>query len=352
MAYISFQPSDFFNNVLYTGTGAENAITGVGFSADMTWLKSRNAIKNHYLYDNVRGATKNLAPNDTDQEATTAEGLKSWESDGLTLGTSGGENGSAITYASWNWLGGTTSGITTNGSTTITPSAYSFNQTSGFSVLAYSGNSTSGAKLAHGLGATPEMVLVKNLQTENNWSCYHKQMEAAPADWTIQLDSTAASTNNAGMWNDTEPDDVNITLGNDNGTNGSYNMVAYCFAPISGYSKFGNYYGNGNADGTFIYTGFRPAYVLWKRSHATASWMIHTNKFPTFNECNIHLVANTNAAEVTGADGIARSCDLLSNGFKQRGTDTDSNHSGSTYIYAAFAEFPFVSSNSKAGTAR
>ena len=262
--FITFQPSDFFNSILYTGTLAENAITGVGFQPDMTWLKSRSAVKNHYLYDVARGATKNLAPNDTDVEATTAEGLKSWQSDGFTLGTSGGENGSAITYVSWNWYGGTTTGIATNGSTTITPSAYSFSQTAGFSVIKYSGNSTSGAKVAHGLGKTPTMVFVKSLGSANNWSVYQKYVKpTSPEDWTMQIDSGSAAADNAGMWNDTAPDDVNLTLGNDNGVNGGYDYVAYCYAPIQGKQIFWQ--------------------ILWE---CKCRWSIYSNKFQTQIRCS------------------------------------------------------------------
>ena len=347
-AYISFQPSDFFNTVLYTGTAAENVITGVGFSSDFTWVKRRNSSGAHYAFDTARGATKAIIPNDTDVEDTNAEFLKSWESDGFTLGTSGGPNGS-YTYASWNWLGGTTSGITTNGSTTITPSAYSFNQTSGFSVLAYSGNSTSGAKVAHGLGATPAMVMVKSLGSANNWSVYHKNSNAVPEDYTLQLDTTAAAADNAGMWNDTAPDSVNLTLGNDNGVNGGYDYVAYCFAEKSGFSKFGVYEGNGNADGPFIYTGFRPAFVIIKISSGsgTGNWYMFDNKRAGYNVENEQLYCDTTGS--TDSDDII---DLVSNGFKIRGTEFGINADGKTIIYMAFAEFPIVSSNSKATVAR
>ena len=356
-AYISFKPTDYFMTNQRTGTGVDDLTpTGVGFSSAFTWMKKTNSTDNHALYDTARGATKRIMCNEPDPVSTITTGLKSWNSDGFVLGTDAEGNADTKTYTGWNWLGGTTSGITTDGSTTITPSAYSFNQTSGFSVLKYTGNRILSPiqKLAHGLGVAPQMVIVKNLESTVNWSVYHKQMEASPADWQIQLDTTSAATNNAAMWNDTEPDAVNVALGDGSNTNGSsVTHVAYCFAPIQGYSKFGSYYGNGSsAEGTFIYTGFRPAFVLSKRSHATAGWMIHDNKRPAFNNCNLNLVANSTSAEYTGADGVNRGLNFLSNGFQQTGIDTDSNYAGSTYIYAAFAEFPFVSSNSKAGVAR
>ena len=184
--YISFQPSDFFNTKLYTGTGSSNAITGVGFQPDATWIKGRNTTYNHVFTDAVRGVTEELYPNTTGAEVTNAQGLTAFGSDGFTVGTDAGYNGNTNTYVSWNWKAGTTTGIATNGSTTITPSAYSFNQTSGFSIVQYTGNSTSGAKVAHGLGAVPEMIIVKTTNTSNEWNIYHKGMDAtAPEDYYL-----------------------------------------------------------------------------------------------------------------------------------------------------------------------
>ena len=176
-AYINFNPKDYFNPVAYTGTGSELAVTGVGFQPDMTWLKSSSIVKNHYLYDSVRGATKNIAPNDTDVEATTAEGLKSWQSDGFTLGTSASTNDSSETFASWNWKGGTTA-VPSGGS--ITPSGVSFSATSGFGAYAYTGNSTAGATIAHGLGKRPELVVCKCFKfcrELGSWSCRTPRLE-------------------------------------------------------------------------------------------------------------------------------------------------------------------------------
>ena len=177
-AYISFQPSDFFNTKLYTGTGASLAITGVGFQPDFVWAKNRDATDNHTLFDSPRGVTEYLGSNTTSAEATGADSLNSFDSDGFTLGTWGDINGSGEDYVSWNWKGGTTSGITTDGSTTITPSAYSFSATAGISIVQYSGNNTSGAKVAHGLGAAPGMIIVKTTNTPNSWNIYHKGVDA------------------------------------------------------------------------------------------------------------------------------------------------------------------------------
>ena len=356
--YIGFQPSDFFSTKLYTGTAAELAITGVGFQPDMTWIKSRSIVKNHYLYDTARGATKNLAVNDTDAEGTTAEGLKSWQSDGFTLGTSGGENTSSATYVSWNWKGGTTSGITTDGSTTITPSAYSFSATSGISIVKYSGNNTSGAKVAHGLGAVPEMIIVKTTNTANEWNIYHKGVAAtSPEDYYMTF-TTGARTDDSSRWNDTAPDAVNFTLGNAAAVNGSSNtMVAYCFAPKNGYSKFGKYWGNGQTEtaSTFIYTGFKPNFVMVKKSNLTQEWqMTDSVRDDTVsgigNGGGARLLAQSNAAESTNSTWAL--INKYSNGFQLNHSDGVVNGSGDEYIYMAFAEFPIVSSNDVPTVAR
>jgi len=339
-AYISFQPSDFFSPTLYTGTASELAITGVGFQPDMTWIKSRSSVLNHYLYDTVRGATKNLAPNDTDAEGTTAEGLKSWQSDGFTLGTSGGENGSSVTYVSWNWKMGTTSGLTGG---TITPSAYSLNTTAGQSVIAYTGTG-SAATLPHGLGVTPGLIMCKRLNGGDNWWVHVKSMTGPQY---LVLNGTGAVATATAVWNDTLPTSTLFSIGTDAGINASGGTyIAYCFAPIKGYSKFGVYTGNGNADGPFVNTGFRPAMIIRKKD-GTDDWMLVDDKRLGYNPNNAYLFPSGNNAE----SDLTR-IDLLSNGFKLRTTDGGDNASGTDYLYMAFAEFPLVSSNSKAGTAR
>ena len=351
-AFISFQPSDFFNLLTYAGNTSTNAITGVGFQPDFVWNKSTTDVLYHYAFDTARGATEAIFPNGTDTEAIGANYLTAFDSDGFTLGDNTSLNGSGKDFISWNWKAGTTSGIATNGSTTITPSAYSFSQTSGFSALAYTGNATSGAKLAHGLGKTPTMVFIKNLATANDWACFQHHVKAtSPEDWVMQTNTATATSDNAGFWNDTAPDAVNITLGNDNGVNGSYAYIAYCFAPIQGHSVFGRYYGNGNANGPFIQTNFRPKFVVMKRLDGTTGWLMVSNPPSSVNlESNDELLyLNSTAIEATIANVRI---DFLSNGFKIRGSSAINNTNGSQNVYWAFAEFPFVSSNSKAGTAR
>ena len=350
-AYISFQPSDFFNTVLYTGTGVSQAITGVGFQPDISWLKDRTAVAYHYLFDSARGVGNAIFPNDTDEEAYNLDYMSAFNADGITVGTNSMVNGDTKSYTSWHWKAGTTSGIATDGSTTITPSAYSFDQTRGISIVKYVGNLTAGAKLAHGLGATPGMVMVKMTNAVKDWKVYHKNMDStAPQDSALTLNTDGARVNELTYWNDTAPDSVNMTLGNSVQVNGSGDdYVAYCFTGKRGFSKFGSYVGNGNVDGSFVYTGFRPAFVMIKNI-VTSNWFISDDKRPGANApYNYTLLADTTAAEVTsGGNNI----DILSNGFKARSTGSYTNGAGTEMTYMAFAEFPFVSSNSKAGTAR
>ena len=343
MAYISFQPSDFFNTVLYTGNGTAIgsgglAVTGVGFQPDFTWIKNRDASDSHMLFDAPRGATDILSSDSAAAESNNTESLTTWGADGFTLGNKDTVNTSAEDYVSWNWKGGTTSGITTNGSTTITPTAYSFNQTAGISILAFEGNYTNGAKLAHGLGVAPEMVFFKTLDTASDWGGYNKTITAT--DY-IKLNDTAGATAYALAFDDTEPDAVNITLGSWEAVNGNVGvtgMVAYAFASKKGFSKIGSYTGNGNADGPFVYTGFRPAYTMIKQTSGsgTYGWYILDSKRAGYNPDNEDLLANTTGVE----DTTNNFWDLCSNGFKIRTAGGNVNTSGSIYTYAAFAEFP------------
>ena len=318
---------------------------------DLTWIKARTGSKSHRLFDSGRGVTKWLASDNDAAQTTTAESLKSFDSDGFTLGTYDHVNDNTVTFASWNWKGGTTSGITTNGSTTITPSVYSFSATAGISILNFTGNTTSGAKVAHGLGVTPEFIIVKEYSGSpyaENWGVYHINVGNTKY---LKLDTYNTPTTSATAWNNTSPDSVNFTLGNSSAFNGA-GMTAYCFAPIKGFSKFGSITGNGNADGPFIYTGFRPAFVMTKSipDAGDNNWHMMDDKRNGFNEQNWLLQADIAVAEETGAS--YEWVNLLSNGFKIITSNGSINSNGSEYIYMAFAEFPLVSSNSKAGTAR
>ena len=352
MAYISFQPTDYFNTVLYTGNGTAIgsgglAVTGVGFQSDFTWIKSRSGTEANVLFDAVRGATNILASDSNAAESNNTESLTTWGADGFTLGDKASVNGSGSDFVSWNWKAGTTSGITTDGSTTITPSAYSFNQTAGISILKYTGNTVAGAKLAHGLGVAPDFTIFKSTANGTAWNSYNTGMDAtAPEDYSLCLSSTAARDDNASFWNDTPPDSVNITLGSGADANPSALCIAYCFASVKGYSKFGSYVGNGNVDGTFVYTGFRPNMII-RKTTGTDYWSLIDIKREGYNPKNDYLFPSDTAGE-----GSQERVDIVSNGFKMRTTDTAGNTSGTTYIYAAFAEFPIVSSNDVPTVAR
>ena len=341
-AYISFQPSDFFNTKLYTGTGASLAITGVGFQPDFVWAKNRDATDNHTLFDSPRGVTEYIGSNTTTVETTGADSLNSFDSDGFTLGTWGDINGSGEDYVSWNWKAGTTSGLSGG---TITPSAYSFNTTSGFGIYAYTGTGAN-ATIPHGLGVAPHLVIVKHLSGASDWEVG----SSSYTSWAYHqgLNLTNAESSSATCWNSTAPTSTVFSVGTNGAINGSgQTFVAYVFANVKGYSKFGSYTGNGSVDGPFIYTGFRPAYIMIKSTSGAGAWAIFDNKRSEYNVVDKQLAANT-----TEVDQTSDVLDILSNGFKIRATSNMVNGSGWEYIYSAFAEFPFVSSNSKAGTAR
>ena len=351
-AYISFQPSDFFSTKLYTGTGGASGttqtITGVGFQSDLSWIKGREGFDN-VLQDSVRGATYQINSNNPDAQTNRTDELTAWTSDGFALGIDtfeGVVNNSGNTYASWNWKAGTTSGLTGG---TITPTGYSLNTTPGQSIIAYTGTG-SNATVPHGLGVAPDMIILKRLNSSDNWNLGHNSLNSGtdPWDYTMKLNNTSLKTNDATIWNDTAPTTTVFSIGTSTEVNYSAaTYIAYCFAPIKGYSKFGDYTGNGNVDGTFVYTGFRPAFVLLKSYSDAESWTIQDDKRLGYNPKNYTLRPANNAAASS-----TNYMDLVSNGFKIRNTNTEAGASGYKYLYAAFAEFPIVSSNSKVGKAR
>ena len=345
-AYISFQPSDYYNTVLYTGNGSTNAVTGVGFQPDFTWIKNRLQSDNHYLCDSVRGATKYIESGTNIAQVTNANGLSVFGSDGFTVGTQGSQvNDNTDSYVSWNWKAGTTTGIDATGAT-ITPTSYSFNQTAGFSIIEYSGNATSGATIPHGLGVKPDLVIIKNLAAAQNWGMYYSPLGATKY---LRLNMATAGGTSTGFWNDTEPTTTLVSLGDEAIVSGSGNaQIAYCFANKIGYLKVGEYEGNNNVDGPFIHTGFRPAYVMIKNFSTTDTAVSMDSKRDGFNLQNQILSPTETYVEQDPAYGV----DLLSNGFKCRRNDGWTNGGGDTMVYVAFAEFPFVSSNSIPTVAR
>jgi len=343
MAYISFQPNDYFNTKLYTGTGSSNAQTGVGFQPDWIWLKNRSSSANHFLVDAVRGITKELRSNSTNGEATDDQLITAFGSDGFTLGTSGSGNTNGDNYASWNWKANGQGSSNTDG--TINTTYTSANTTSGMSIIKYSGNGSAGATIGHGLGVAPKCVIIKRTDTTSNWIF---GTGARGFDKFLYLNDTAAETDNAGTFNDTAPSSSLITLGSWNDVNNSSGTyICYAFAEKKGFSKFGSYVGNGSVSGPFVYTGFKPAFVLVKNASAANNWFLQDSKRLGYNGANHLQKPNSNGADDTGTH-----IDMLSNGFKTIVSSANCNGSGNTMIYMAFAEHPLVASNGIPATAR
>ena len=330
-------PSAYFKVQLYTGNGSANhAITfddtDTDMQPDMVWIKNRDATDNNIIFDSVRGATKRLYVDTTAVEATDADTLDSFTSDGFQVDADVKVNTNTEAYVAWCWKANGTGSANTAGS--INTAATSANTTSGFSICTVADIGSEDFTFGHGLGVAPSWVLAKS-RDGGKWNNYFKSLGAG---YTIQSNTAAAKITNDVMWQDTDPSSTLVSSNGDQlDSNESY--VFYCFADVQGFSKFGSYTGNGNADGAFVYTGFRPAFVIQKRTDTTGNWvMTDTGRSPD-NESHETLYPNlTNAEEGMGKD-------LLSNGFKCKTSDATINASGGTYIYMAFAEAPFVNSN-------
>jgi hypothetical protein len=345
MAYTTINKgSSYFNTKLYTGTGATNSVTGVGFQPDWVWIKERSEARDHVLFDVVRAAGNALFSNLTNAEDVGVTSmLSSFNSDGFTVAGSSYTNANTQTYVAWNWLASNTSGSSnTAGSITSTVAA---NTTAGFSIVSYTGTGAN-ATVGHGLGVAPDMIICKSRSQAQDWAVYNSSLGNTKAAF---LNGTGGASTSSSYWNNTSPTSTVFTVGNSGDVN--YNagtQISYCFSSIKGYSKFGSYTGNGSADGTFIYTGFKPAFFLNIRTDTTASVrFMFDNKRNTFNVVNAELYANTDDSESN-----TNRMDFLSNGFKCRSTSGSLNASGGTYIYMAFAENPFVTSGGIPVTAR
>jgi len=323
------QANDYFNTVLYTGTGSSLGVTGVGFQPDWVWIKERNAAADHGLYDAVRGVQKQLESNTTTAETTETTGLTAFGSDGFTVGALAQLNTSADTYVAWNWNAGGSNATNTSGTITSTVRA---NTTSGFSIVTFTG--AGAATIGHGLGTAPSLIIMK-ARNEGTalWAVYHQSIGAGNY---LALNSTAASTAATTIWNNTAPTSTVFSIGSGWST---FNFVAYCFAPVAGYSAFGSYTGNGSTDGPFVHLGFRPRWIMVKTSSAgTNGWQIRDTARDSYNISLGRLYADlSNAEGITSGNEF----DILSNGFKVRNSGGDLNSNGGTYIYAAFAESPF-----------
>ena len=354
MAYTTIDnPSDYFNTVLYTGNDSTQSITGVGFEPDWVWIKSRGDTSWPRSLDSSRGATKELYQNVTNTENTESAGLTSFDSDGFSLGSNAGYNGDTVTFAAWNWKnnGGTTSSTSQSGSgaTQTLASNYQANATAGFSICTWTATGLPG-RINHGLGATPHFWTVKARSISDGWPVYHGSNTAAPETDALQLHTTSATADNSKWWNDIVPTSTYFSLGEDASvTQDTATYIAYVFTSIQGYSKFGGYTGNSNADGTFVYTGFKPAFFMVKATNAIENWLMVDNKRTnSFNAIDGRLIPNSSAAEETNVTP----CDFVSNGVKFRYSDGAWNSSSNTYIYMAFAEQPFVTSGGVPCTAR
>ena len=353
MAYTEIDNStDFFRTKLYTGNGADGQAITYDESENMTpnfvWIKERNSTSAHKLIDSVRGANKAMSSDQTEAERTHQYLADFNDANGFTIGTTdGGTNQNNNTFVSWNWKAGTAfSNDASSTSVGTIDSAGSVNTDAGFSIISYTGTG-SAATIAHGLGVKPDWIISKIRSTTGDWNAYH---DAFGATGRIKFNSTGAGSNNTSIFAELPTSSV-ISVGNGGDINTSSGThIFYCFAGKQGYSKFGSYTGNGNADGSFVYLGFKPAFLIIKCTDAARSWQIHNSKSSPFN------TGNTNArlfANLTDAEATNSSLDLLSNGFKVReADDLNTNGSGNAYIYMAFAENPFVTSTGVPATAR
>jgi hypothetical protein len=342
------KPSDLFDVKLYTGNGSTQTISGLGFSPDLVWIKKRNSqdFGSHQFVDQVRGETKYLFSDSTNSETTASDRLTSFSSDGFTLSTASQVNNNADTYVAWTWDAGSSTVTNTQGSITSSVRA---NATAGFSIVTYTGTG-SNATVGHGLGVAPFMFIIKNRSTSSDWDVYHGSLPS-PATNRIVLQSTAAAIGAGGTsaWNSTSPTSTVVSLGSSTSANANgNNHVMYCFAPVVGYSSFGSYTGNGSADGPFVYTGFRPRWIMLKHysgsisDQSNAFWEIFDSARDPSNAAINRLQANLSNAE---SQLNPPAMDILSNGFKLKRTGDSLNNSGGNYIYIAFAESPFAANN-------
>ena len=341
------KPVDYFNTVLYTGNGSTQSISGVGFAGDWFWFKERSVSGNHQILDSVRSSfTKNLITNSTGAEGTTSTYITSVNSDGFALGTNNAINQSGVTNVAWCWLADNTTG-SSNSDGSIT-STVSVNQTAGFSIVSYT-STGSNATVGHGLNAVPGLMIIKRRSGDTeNWVVYHKFFGATKF---VKLNSTDAVSTSSTRFNNTEPTSSVFSVGTSGDTNGGTSpFIAYCFVEKQGYSKFGNYTGNGNSNGAFVYTGFKPAFVIVKmyEANSNGNWTMHDNKRPGYNPTNKTLYPGRNYSEDTG---LGRGMELFSNGFKFTGND-EGNTTDQEFIFWAFAENPFVSSSGVPTTGR
>ena len=340
MAYTSIDdPTILFNTVLYTGNGGTQSVTGVGFQPDWIWIKNRSNAENHALIDSVRGVGKQLISNATGAEYNNANSVTAFGSDGFSVGNLSDVNNSSNNIVAWNWKAGTSFSNDASATSVGTiDSTGSINTDAGFSIISYTGTGSAGT-VAHGLGVAPKWYFTKNRDTADNWLVYHEDIGNTKGAF---LNVTNTPGTSSAYWNNTSPTSTVFSVGTEVPMNKSGDdIIAYCFAEKQGYSKFGKYTGNANTNGPFVYTGFRPAWIMVKATDASKSWYIWDSKRAGgSNLVDDILLADTADTEFDGSN-----IDILSNGFKLRGSGSGENGSGTNYIYMAFAEQPFVNSN-------
>ena len=347
MAYTTINKSSLHQNtILYTDSGAVRTLTGVGFQPDFTWIKTRNHTNRHNSFDSVRGATKGLTSDRGDAEYTQADTLTAFTSDGFSLGADA--SGYGVNYdnkneVAWNWKAGGAGSSNTDG--TINTTATSVNTTAGFSISTYTGTGAN-ATVGHGLGVAPKMIIIKGISNAHWWFVYHAGI---PTPTTAKLNLNTNGHNNdaqASYWNSTAPTSSVFSLGTEGSVNSSgADYIAYCFADVAGYSKMGNYKGNGNANGVFIYTGFKPKFLILKRANGDDWWGLYDSIRSPYNVTKERIYPNTNDA---GAD--VTNVDFLSNGFRLRSNDGAINATGGDYIFMSFGQ-SLVGSNNVPNTA-
>ena len=332
MAYTTINKSSSFQNqVLYTGNGSTQSVTGVGFQPDWTWCKQRNTARNHGLFDAVRGVTKILYSNDTSGQGTAATSLTSFNSDGFSCGGETETNQNGGTYVAWNWKANGAGSANTDGGINSTVSV---NNTAGFSIVKYGTGTGSATTVGHGMNTTPNFIIIKPLGTisAGSWIVGGDNIDST---WNnvLELNATAAKASDP-SFNNTAPTSSVFSVGNNNTNRSGENYIAYCFANVQGFSKMGSYIGNGSTDGTFVYTGFKPSFVMTKTINAVDDWQMLDNKRNGFNPDLFQLVANSSNAEQTSGNRA----DFLSNGFKLRTSGGSWNPNGGSILYMAFGQ--------------
>ena len=313
------KPNDLFNCVLYSGTGSEKTVAGINFSPNLTWLKSRSNGQPHMISDSVRGATKQLYPNTNSAETSYSQYIKSFNSDGFVLGTDSGINQNGQNYVSWNWKESVSSGL---------------------DIVTWTGNG-SNRTIAHNLNKVPKMIIIKDLSASTDWTIYHVGLGNTKR---LVLNTTNGGEDDASFFQDTTPTSSVFSVGSSSAVNlNGRSYIGYVYTNIDSYSQMGSYIGNNNSNGPFIHCGFKPAWILAKRTDASAGWVLFDNKRIGYNGSgNYWLDAQNAEVDQTDATGMF---DQLSNGFKIRSSFGSRNGSGGLYVFTAFAANPFVSSS-------